>query len=164
MFKDNSSLPKWFISPKIQPTKSSIHGIGITALDDIASGEIIERSPMFLFSRETLNVLWENFEETHVLGDYVYYWDAKSVASVFGYAMIYNHSSEPNVLYRKKRDIPCIEFVAIKDIQKGEEICTSYYHGPLGKSITFSDTGSHCLPGQLSPKAMRSLWKKNQDD
>jgi len=163
MFRDPSSIPDWFMSTKISPKKSSIHGVGVFAQEDISEGELIERCPVFFFSRQTLKVLHDAFDANHILGDYVFYWDSKSLAAVLGYGMVYNHSKDYNIDFRKVKSVPCVEFTANRDIKKGEELFSGYYHGPLAKDITFDDVGSHVSSGRVTTQWARTQWVKGDD-
>ena len=46
----------------------------------------------------------------------------------FGYGCIYNHSDNNNATWRDHPEYKAFQFIAVKDINPGEEICT-YYGG-----------------------------------
>jgi hypothetical protein len=68
---------------------------------------------------------WKDLEKT-ALKDYYFAWDDKSVAIVLGYGALYNHSNNPNAdveyLFEEQR----LNFVALRDVRRGEEICFDY--------------------------------------
>ena len=46
----------------------------------------------------------------------------------FGYGCIYNHSNDNNAIWKDHPYYKAFQFIAVKDIEPGEEICT-YYGG-----------------------------------
>ena len=65
-----------------------------------------------------------------LLGRYSFQWAGDGVALALGYGSLYNHSSEPNCIYWTIKDEGVIEFVALVDIQAGEEIRVNYNGNP----------------------------------
>ena len=51
------------------------------------------------------------------------------MAIALGFGSIYNHSYEPNATYKIKPKEKIIEFVAIKNIEKNNEITVNYNFG-----------------------------------
>lgn len=121
-------------SDKIYIAKSKIDsaGRGVFASREIKKGELIESCPViptsesdYLFLKKTL------------LRNYYFMWDEsnKKVAICLGFGSIYNHSYEPNATYKKLIKENIIDFVAIKNIKKDEEITVNYNFGnPNDKS------------------------------
>jgi SET domain-containing protein len=61
-----------------------------------------------------------------VLRDYVYSTrNPDRLLLVLGYGMLYNHSDDPNLFHRTAGRLT-IEFVALRDIEKGEELTHDY--------------------------------------
>ena len=56
-------------------------------------------------------------------------WGKATSAICFGYGSFYNHSYQPNATYKKKIKDKVIEFIALKDIKKSEEITVNYNYG-----------------------------------
>ncbi len=50
-----------------------------------------------------------------------------------GFGSMYNHSYQPNVAYKIKAKTKSIEFVALKNIKKNEEIVVNYIQGNTEK-------------------------------
>jgi uncharacterized protein len=48
---------------------------------------------------------------------------------VLGFGSIYNHSYIPNALYKERYKERLVEFVALRDIKKDEEIAVNYVQG-----------------------------------
>lgn len=104
--------------PGVYVGESSIggkYGRGVFANRDFSVGEIIERSS---YIEDKL----DNF--IGVSRDYVFNTPNGKTALVFGYASLYNHSDDPDVIwyFEDKRMI----IKTIKSINKGKEIFISY--------------------------------------
>lgn len=130
---------------KVRVGKSQIKnaGRGMFAKTAIAKNQIIETCPIL----ETREEDYEKLKATR-LRDYYFIWsdEPKKVALCLGYGALYNHSYEPNATYKKDTDSGTITFVAIKDIQAGEEITVNYNYGnPDDKSKLWIDD----IPGAL---------------
>jgi len=105
-------------------------GRGVFAALKIKKGEVIESCPVLVLPRRDYSVL----KKTE-LRNYYFMWGKTTVALCFGYGSLYNHSYKPNATYKKKIKEKIIEFVAIKDIKKNEEIAVNYNYGnPRDKS------------------------------
>jgi SET domain-containing protein len=98
--------------------KRGRRGRGVFAARAFKEGEVIEVCP-------TVNVPDEDVPEGAVR-QYVFgSRQPGKVMLVMGYAMLYNHSSQPNMFHRSAgRQL--IEFVALRDIEKGEELTHDY--------------------------------------
>ena len=110
---------------KIYIGNSVIHGYGIFAKETISAGEIIEESPL-------LDLGIKNGESTSLMIDYRFNWPQGSGGSwdrqvlSWGYGSLYNHSESPNAFWRSNLERETFEFVASRDIDKGEEIFVWY--------------------------------------
>ena len=111
----------------IQPSKcvvkpSSGKGLGVFATEKILKGEVIETCHLI-----TLNVS----SDSNTLEDYRFMYP-KNTGSEFviplGLGCIYNHSNTPNADWVDHPEWKAFNFVSIRDIEEGEEICT-YYGG-----------------------------------
>jgi SET domain-containing protein len=92
-------------------------GRGVFALRPFEEGEVVETCPAVVLPED---------EVRGVLRDYVYSTRrADRLLLVFGYAMLYNHSNEPNLFHRTAGRLT-IEFVALRDIEEGEELTHDY--------------------------------------
>lgn len=99
---------------KLTVKPSSIHGYGVFAEQDFAPDELIEECYALLFTKKDQNLI--NY----------YYCTDKGSALCFGLGSIYNHSDIPNAEYIYSYEHDVMEFRALKQIKKGEEIFTSY--------------------------------------
>lgn len=118
-------MKKVVSSEKIYVKKSGIRnaGRGVYAKDNIKKGEIIERAPFIEVPKEDTSNLKES-----ILVTYFFYFgrNKNRIALALGFGSLYNHSYEPNMIYRIKAEKKIIEFIALKDIKKGEEITFNY--------------------------------------
>jgi len=103
--------------------ETSNKGRGVFTTADISSQSVIEICPcIILTNKDTLQI------HKTLLHDYYFLWDLeeKTSAIALGFGSIYNHSELPNADFLINRDANDITFVAIKDIQAGEEILINY--------------------------------------
>ena len=114
----------------ISNSKISKAGRGVFANKKIKKKEIIEICPVFVFPRKDYLVI-----KRTALRDYYFMWGKNTVGICFGYGSFYNHSYKANATYRKKIKEKIINFIAIEDIKKGQEITVNYNYGnPKDKS------------------------------
>ena len=99
-------------------------GRGVFAASDFKKDEVIEQCPVFVLPRKDYPIVKKT-----ALRDYYFMWGKATVAICFGYGSLYNHSYEANVTYKKLIKERLIEFVALRDIEKGEEILVNYNYG-----------------------------------
>ena len=126
-------MKKLFTSGKvyIAPSKIKNAGLGVFANQNIRKDELIERCPIILVPKKDVS----NLRESILVNYYFYFNGKRNLAIALGFGSIYNHSYEPNATYIKKSKEKVIDFVAIKDIKKDEEITANYNFGdPNDKS------------------------------
>lgn len=125
---------------KVYLAKSGIKnaGRGVFAEQDIKKNETIEICPVILVPKADMSNLTES-----ILVTYFFYFGKKKerLAVALGFGSIYNHSYNPNATYKIKATEETINFVAIKNIKKNEEIMVNYNFGnPNDKSpLWFKD-------------------------
>lgn len=102
-------------------------GRGVFTGKKIYKGEIIESAPVIEFPEEE----WGHVGET-IFGVYCFFWgeDLKSGALALGNGSLYNHSYRPNAIFCRRVSDKVIDFVAIRDIEEGEEITINYNGKP----------------------------------
>jgi SET domain-containing protein len=113
-------------SDKVYISESGIPnaGRGIFAAKDIKKDELIEQCPVFVLPRKDYPVIKKT-----AMREYYFMWGKTTIAVCFGYGSLYNHYYEANATYKKIIENQTIEFRAIKDIKKGEEITVNYNYG-----------------------------------
>ena len=125
-----------FKSNKIGIKKSSVHGWGVFALEDIEIGDLIE---------ECLYVPIETYNEEDIITHYSFPYPRvfgeikdsnKKIHKliqvvVLGYGSLYNHSLTPNVDYITNTELGVFEFISFKKITKGEELLIKYDNNPI---------------------------------
>jgi SET domain-containing protein len=127
---------------KVQPERDSCatsiaikhfpgKGLGVVAMGPLRAGETIERAPVIVIPPEEAPLI----RDTR-LAHYYYEWgdDCRAAAIALGYGSLYNHSYTPNARYEFREAEVCLEFLALRDIEPGEEITINYNN--LGPSAT----------------------------
>ena len=110
-------------------------GRGVFTKKNIAKDEIIDIAPIVLISNND----WQLIEDT-VLSNYSFEWDDPKYKGEYESAIslsisqFINHSYKPNAKYRYNYKNKVIEYSAIQDISKGEEITVNYNGEPYDKS------------------------------
>ena len=113
----------------LAPSTISEAGRGVFAIQDIKKDEVIEICPVIIVPQKDISNLRES-----ILVNYYFYFgendeDKTRLAITLGYGSLYNHSYEPNATYKKMTADNTINFVAIMDIKKDEEITVNYNYG-----------------------------------
>lgn len=105
----------------------TIKGRGVFALRDFAIGEIVEQCPLIILLRaydqlppriQTMVFNWGNLANT-----------SPSYALALGFGSLYNHGNPASLRYEAKPDDNSIQFIAVRDIQKDEELMINYNAG-----------------------------------
>ena len=114
----------------IEIRNSKLLGRGVFALKNFKKDEIIEKAPVLVFPPKHRKIL----EKTQ-LNYYLYPWKSlKSAAIALGYGSIYNHSFDPNADWKQNFKNQTMEYRALKNIKKGEEILVNYNGEPDDKT------------------------------
>lgn len=120
---------KRIVASKVYVAEAPGKGRGVFAARPILKGEIIEQCPCLTFE--------EGEEAEHIdrtpLECYYFRWGDSVNAILFGYGSLYNHSYEPNAFYRRNYTEKTMEFVALRNIEAGEEITINYNGAPNSK-------------------------------
>jgi hypothetical protein len=119
------------ISPKIEVKKSTVHGYGVFAKEQIAEGDLLEEAVLLeLGGRGKLDKL------DTVLQNYV--WTNKKCkcrdCEIYGFKnylglgfiSIYNHSDQPNTIQKINYAQRVVNIWAERTIEKGQEIFINY--------------------------------------
>ena len=114
-------------------------GRGVFAASRLACGEIIETTPIILIPAAE----WPHIEPT-VLALYIYNFgptaEEEHAAIALGFGSLYNHSYMPNAKYIKSWEEQVIRFVALRDIEPGEEITINYNGSPENQTPIWFET------------------------
>lgn len=125
-------MKKLLASDKVYINKSKIlnAGRGVYARRDIKKNEIIEKCPVIEVPKDDMANLRES-----ILVTYFFYFGKKKQrqAVALGFGSIYNHSYKPNAKYKIKPTENSINFIALNDIKKDEEITVNYNSNPKNK-------------------------------
>ncbi len=109
---------------KIKIEKDKTKGRKIVAASSFKKNEIIEMCPL-IFMGEAEEGIISNIN----IRNYVFAWDTRLVLAL-GFGSLYNHSYYPNAIYIKDYDNESINFVALQNIEIGEEITINYNGDP----------------------------------
>jgi hypothetical protein len=98
-------------------------GRGVIAFRNYSAGALIERPPVIVIAREDVPLI----RQTR-LAHYYFEWgdDCQHGAIALGCGSLYNHSYTPNARYEFRESEECLEFIALRDIEPGEEITINY--------------------------------------
>ncbi|HBB76249.1 MAG: hypothetical protein A2186_01515 [Candidatus Levybacteria bacterium RIFOXYA1_FULL_41_10] len=121
-------MKKLVTSDKVYIGKSKIVGAGrgVFAGRNIKKGELIEKCPIIEIPKHDFSSLRES-----VLVTYFFYFGKKKERLVvaLGFGSIYNHSYQPNAKYKINHTEKTIDFTALRDIEKDDEITVNYNSG-----------------------------------
>jgi SET domain-containing protein len=113
---------------------SAIHGTGVFAARRFEVGEVIERSPVFIFPADQLAYV----DET-VLSGYYFDWHDGAGALALGFGSLYNHSYAPNASYHHDHDEELVVYEALVVIEPGDEITINYNGDPACQDALWFD-------------------------
>jgi len=118
----------------IEVRKIPAKGRGIFATDFIPEGTVFERAPVLVMSAKEINVE----QEDTVLSHYLFGWGKNTVAMALGFGSLYNHSYSPNARYEDVSG-QMKNYIAIRDIQAGEEVTINYNGDANSKESVWFD-------------------------
>lgn len=116
-----------FRAPGLHVRLTNDMGLGVFAGKMIRKGAIIERCPVLPLTRPE-----ERKVQSISLRDYTFAWGVRPCLScvVLGWGALYNHSDWPNATYKQIKKRKQMEFVALRDIKKDEQIFIDYDWDP----------------------------------
>jgi SET domain-containing protein len=112
-----------YFSKKIKVDYSPIQGRGVFATDTIKKDEVIEECHFIKLEEGDFSKLDKSIKEIS------FTWPLfanNSHAIVLGFGSIYNHNMENNATWETDTEKMCYRFIAINDIEPGQEICINY--------------------------------------
>ena len=113
-------------------TDFGARGRGVVALKDLASGQLVERSPVLIIPSRDRPVV-----DNTVIFTYVFMWEHHTSeqdlynhrgrsAIALGYTSLLSHSFEPNCIFVRHIDEQLIDVFAKRPIRAGEELTIDY--------------------------------------
>lgn len=96
---------------------------GVLATNDITNGSLIESCPIIKITKNEVR----HMEQT-ILDNYLYEWNESYDCLVLGYCGLANHADKPNAKYVHNHENDTMDYIAVTDIKKGEEV-TVHYNG-----------------------------------
>lgn len=132
-------------SDAVEVKRAKGKGQGVFARRSIREGEVIERVPVLVMSLKE----YASGVDQSLLGGYVFAWGEDQIALALGYGSLYNHSYRPNARYE---DVAprAKQFVALRDIAKGEELTVNYNGSPEDSTKVWFDVLEDPAPGGAS--------------
>ena len=118
-------MKKISTSDKIYIRQSRIlnAGRGVYARRSIKKDEIIEKCPVIEVPEHDM----ANLKESILVTYFFYFGKQKQrLAVALGFGSIYNHSYKPNAKYKIKHTEKSMDFIALNDIKKDDEITFDY--------------------------------------
>jgi hypothetical protein len=111
------------ILPCLYIADSHNRGRGVFTSKNLASGSLIEISPVIVMSSEERIIL-----DQTLLHDYIFLWGKEEAQCclALGYVSIYNHNYLSNAEYEMDFETYTIRIKTVRDIKKGEEIFINY--------------------------------------
>jgi SET domain-containing protein len=107
-------------------------GRGVVAERVFQAGQTIELAPVIVVPAEEAPLI----RDTR-LAHYYFEWgeDCEQAAIALGYGSLYNHSYTPNARYEFREREECLAFLALGNIEPGEEITINYNNlGPSARN------------------------------
>jgi uncharacterized protein len=108
-------------SPQLVLQSSRRHGRGVFAREPIAANELIETCAVLVIPADERPHL-----DATTLGGYYFEWDDGAGAFPLGFGAFYNHASDPNAYAEIDPATETLAYLALRDIDAGEEITISY--------------------------------------
>lgn len=138
-------MNKLLSSDKVYISQSKLlnAGRGVFARVDIKKGEIIESCPVIEIPEHDASSVNES-----MLVTYIYYLgkNKERLMIALGFGSVYNHTYLPNAKYKEKHKQKIIEFIAINEIKKNEEIIVNYSQGnPKDKTPLWFEAVPECI-------------------
>lgn len=111
-----------YFNNKIELRKSSIHGWGVFAKDDILPDEILEEVPFLILpiNKGEISSLFIDYRFNYPSGDWRYQ------VLPMGFACYYNHSNSPNAGWYTDDENEIFVFKTNQFIKKDQEILVYY--------------------------------------
>lgn len=120
---------------------------GVLAARDINKGEVVEVCPILLIPHKTQKGRLNRQPTNSLLDNYYYDWDRTHWCLPLGYAVLYNHSYQPNLVYLHDTKNLFLKYKALIDIKKDEELCVNYNGDPADSTPV--DTWFHEYSGRI---------------
>ena len=144
----------------IEVRKIRSKGRGIFATAFIPEGTVFERAPVLVMPAKEINVE----QEDTVLSHYLFGWGKNTVAMALGFGSLYNHSYSPNARYEDVNG-QMKNYIAIRDIQAGEEVTINYNGDADSKELVWFDvieSKAEAAPKCAKTKAVALPQKANR--
>jgi hypothetical protein len=136
---------KTWRSPKIAVTEDTLAGRGVVAIADIAQDEIVAIKAGHIVTAAEIEQVTAAAGDLALQIDDEFYLAPRSADDVDDMSVFINHSCDPNVGFRGQ-----VVYVAMRDIQCGEELCHDYAMERSDGYALDCHCGSRLCRGQVS--------------
>jgi SET domain-containing protein len=125
--------------PALEVVHFPSKGRGVVARRSFSAGETVDTVPVLVLPAEQ----WPHVEKTELF-NYTYGWgpNLEHAALALGYGSLYNHSYRPNARYIRNLGELTIDFVALRNIEEGEEVTVNYNGDPTDTSPVWFEVQS----------------------
>jgi SET domain-containing protein len=103
----------------IKIAKSTVHGRGIFATNDLSKDDVLCACPIILVSITDPS-------NSGSLGAYYFEWSTTNHALILGPISLANHSKTPNAAIYTNQKTKTAQMLALRKIKKGDEILINY--------------------------------------
>jgi SET domain-containing protein len=141
---------KTWRSPSIEVSDTTLTGRGVIAIADIAKDEIVAIKAGNIITRAEIEQATDNAGDMALQIDDDFYLAPRSAHEVEDMSVFINHSCDPNVGFRGQ-----VVYVAMRDIQSGEELCHDY---AMERSDDYA-LDCHCGSVRCRGKVSGEDWK-----
>ena len=116
----HAKWPHRWISSKAEARKSPIHGLGVFAKEKISAGEMVGVLGGVIVPKSEIREYWDLMTHVGIQFNEDFFIVPTTHADLEQKG-VYNHSCDPNIGFSSS-----ISFVAIRDIEPGEELTFDY--------------------------------------
>ena len=143
MEKDLKILCRW---PVYLGWSKKLNCRGVFALEDLKTDAVVESCPVILIEHKNQPDIINGCPTGSIIDNYYYDWNHDYWCLPLGYAMLYNHSYQPNMKYVRDFKTNLLSYVALRNIKKDEELTVNYNGDPLDQTPIdswFKEYGGH---------------------
>lgn len=136
-------------------------GRGVFAKETIEKGAVIEQCPVVALTDPKDR---DRLRKTGLVNYYFLWGEKRNLAAIcLGWGAVYNHSFAPNAKYEKVMEDLRMDFIALRDIQPGEEIMVNYNGDPENTTplrIPGIPADAGGMPASSTPRIVQGLIRR----
>ena len=132
-------------SPKIEIRQDTLAGRGVIAIANITQDEIVAIKAGHIITGDEIEQVTATAGDMALQIDDEFYLAPRTVDEVEDMSVFINHSCDPNVGFRGQ-----VVYVAMRDIQAGEELCHDYSMERSDDYVLVCHCGSPLCRGKVT--------------